>query len=151
MDLIYIWYHDIYWSKVFIRTINSNPDDSFTIAHSNLFLSLYKILAIAPENKYLRNYFLFYHEIVCCVYSSELPHYYVEDQKYFPTLSPDLLPDLAQWFTLNGLNYPYLEQISMVPNMFESLRFYCIVLVHIRSTLAGPFNWVTTTYVLVEK
>ena len=27
MDLIYIWYHDIYWSKVFISTINTHDHD----------------------------------------------------------------------------------------------------------------------------
>ena len=34
-----------------------------------------------------------------------------------------LLPDLASWLTLSGSNYPYLEQISMVPKMFELLSF----------------------------
>ena len=27
MDLIYIWYHDIYWSKVFISTISFHDLD----------------------------------------------------------------------------------------------------------------------------
>ena len=38
-------------------------------------LSPYKILPTAPENKYnvFREIFLFYHEIICCVYSLELP------------------------------------------------------------------------------
>ena len=30
------------------------------------------------------------------------------------------------WLTLCGSNYPYLEQISMVPKVFELLRFDCI-------------------------
>ena len=36
-----------------------------------------------------------------------------------------LLPDLAPWLIFSGSNsnYPYLEQISMVPKMFEPLRF----------------------------
>ena len=34
-----------------------------------------------------------------------------------------LLPDLVQWLTLCGSNYPYLEQISMVPKMFKPLKF----------------------------
>ena len=42
--------------------------------HSNLFLSPYEILPIAQENKYLGIFCLFYHGIVCCVYSLELPH-----------------------------------------------------------------------------
>ena len=40
-------------------------DGSFTMANSNLFFE---------ENKYLRIFFLFYHEIVCCVYSLESHH-----------------------------------------------------------------------------
>ena len=36
-----------------------------------------------------------------------------------------LLPDLVPWLTLSGSNYPYLEQISMVPKMFEPLKFDC--------------------------
>ena len=27
MDLIYIWYHDIYWSKVFINAISTHDSD----------------------------------------------------------------------------------------------------------------------------
>ena len=39
-----------------------------------LFFSPYKILPMAQENKYLGIFFLFYHGIVCCVYSLESPH-----------------------------------------------------------------------------
>ena len=52
----------------------SNPDGLFTPDDSNSFFSPYKILPIAQENKYLGIFFLFYHGIVCCVYSLELPH-----------------------------------------------------------------------------
>ena len=34
-----------------------------------------------------------------------------------------LLPDLVPWLNLKGSNYPSLEQISMVPKMFEPLKF----------------------------
>ena len=37
--------------------------------------------------------------------------------------------DLALWLTLSGSNYPCLEQISMVPKMFEPLKFDCSNLV----------------------
>ena len=37
-----------------------------------------------------------------------------------------LLPDLAPWLTLSGSSYLYLEQISMILNMFEPLKFDCI-------------------------
>ena len=52
----------------------SNTDGSFSMANSNSFLSPYEILLIAQENKYLRNFLLFYCEIVCCVCSLESPH-----------------------------------------------------------------------------
>ena len=41
---------------------------------SNSSFSPYKILPIAKENKYLMISSLFYHGIVCCVYSLESPH-----------------------------------------------------------------------------
>ena len=52
----------------------SNTDGSFTMDDSNSFFSPYKILLIAQENKYLGIFFLFYHGIVCYVYSLESPH-----------------------------------------------------------------------------
>ena len=38
-----------------------------------------------------------------------------------------LLPDLAPCLTLSGSNYPCLEQFSMVPKMFEPLKFDCTI------------------------
>ena len=38
------------------------------------FLGPYKILLIAQEKKAFREIFLFYYEVVCCVYSLESPH-----------------------------------------------------------------------------
>ena len=35
--------------------------------------------------------------------------------------------DLALWLTLSGSNYPCLEQISMVPKIFEPWKFECIL------------------------
>ena len=37
-----------------------------------------------------------------------------------------LLPNLALWLILGGSNYPYLEQISMVPMIFGPLKVDCI-------------------------
>ena len=51
----------------------SNTDGSFTVHDSNSLFSPYLILLVAQENKYIG--ILFYHEIVCCVYSLELPHW----------------------------------------------------------------------------
>ena len=53
---------------------SSNTRGSFTIVNSNSFLSPCEILLIAQENRYLMVIFLFYHELVCCVYSLESPH-----------------------------------------------------------------------------
>ena len=47
--------------------------------------------------------------------------------KRFPLIIYHLLPDLAPWLILNGSNYPYLEQIFMVPKRFEPFRFDCIL------------------------
>ena len=52
---------------------NSNTDGSFTMDNSNSFLSPYEILPIAQANKYFKKIFLFYHEIVCSMYSWESP------------------------------------------------------------------------------
>ena len=38
-------------------------------------------------------------------------------------------PDLALLSTLTGSNYPCLELIFMVPKMFESLKFDCIIII----------------------
>ena len=66
------------------------------------------------------------------MYSLESPHrgdfneytqhtIIVKEIKKIPKLS--LLPDLAPWLTLSGSNYPCVEQFSMVPKMFEPLKF----------------------------
>ena len=46
---------------------SSNTDGSFTMANSNSFLSLYEILPITPENKYLGkfSYFIMKLYVVC--------------------------------------------------------------------------------------
>ena len=44
------------------------------MANSNSFFSPYEILPIPQENKYFKEIFLSYHEIVYCVYSLESPH-----------------------------------------------------------------------------
>ena len=46
---------------------SSNTDGSFTTANSNSFFSLYKILPIAQENKYLRklSYYIIKLYVVC--------------------------------------------------------------------------------------
>ena len=117
----------------------SNTDGSFTVYDSNSFFSPYKILPLAQVNKYLlKDFFLFYHGIVCWVYSLESPHrgdsneytqhtiivYKIEkislNYRY-------LLLELVPCLTLSDSNYPCLERISMVPKMFEPLRFDCIL------------------------
>ena len=52
-----------------------NMDGSFTVDDSNSFFSPNKILPINSSRKQIfRDFFLFYHGIVCCVYSLESPH-----------------------------------------------------------------------------
>ena len=46
-------------------------------------------------------------------------------EKIFPNYHY-FLPNLAPWLTLSSSNNPYLEQIFMVPKMFDPLRFGCI-------------------------
>ena len=117
---------------------DSNPDGSFTLDDSKSFFSPYKILPIAQENKYLRIFFLFYHGIVCCVYSLELPHQGDSNEYTQHTIIVwkikkislnyrCLLPELVPWLTLSGSNHPCFEQFSMVPKMFEPLKFDCIL------------------------
>ena len=62
------------YSDISITPNGSNTDGSFTVHDSNTLFSPYIILPIAQENKYLGIFFLFYHGIVCCVYSLESPH-----------------------------------------------------------------------------
>ena len=65
---------------------SSNTDGSFTMANSNSFLSPYEVLPIAQENKYLRIFFLFYREIVYCVYSLESPNLGDSNEYTQPTI-----------------------------------------------------------------
>ena len=38
---------------------------------------------------------------------------------------PNIPPGVMLCFTLSNSNYPYLEQICMVPKVFEPLKFEC--------------------------
>ena len=55
------------WLQLQSNLDGSNTDGSFTMANSNSFLSPYKILLIAQENKYLRkfSYFIVKLYVVC--------------------------------------------------------------------------------------
>ena len=88
-----------------------------------------------PKKQIPREIFLFYHENVCCMYSSESPHRgnsneYIQHTIIVKEIKKTLnyrylLPDLAPWLTLSGSNYLCLDQFSMVPKMFEPLKFDC--------------------------
>ena len=110
------------------------------MAYSNSFLSPCWFFPIAQENKYWGKFsflFLFYYEIVhvWCVYSLESPQRGEYTQHTIILLKIEnisinyrhLLPGLAPWLSLVGSNYPSLEQISMVPKMFEPLKFDCTI------------------------
>ena len=52
-----------------------NPDGSFTVDDSNSFFSPYKNPSNSSRKQIFRDFFfLFYHGIVCCVYSLESPY-----------------------------------------------------------------------------
>ena len=53
---------------------SSNTDGSFTMANSNSFLRRYEFFSVSSRKQIFREIFLFYREIVCCVYSLESPH-----------------------------------------------------------------------------
>ena len=46
---------------------SSNTDGSFTMANLNMFLGLYKILPIAPENEYWGKFSYFIMKLYVCV------------------------------------------------------------------------------------
>ena len=87
------------------------------------------------KKQIFREIFLLYHEIVCFIYSLEshrrgysngYTQYTIIAQRIENAQNyHHLLPDLAPWLTLSGSNYSYLEQIFMVPKMFEPLKFDC--------------------------
>ena len=98
------------------------------MTNSTSFLSPYEILPIALKKQKggwvwgwggELSYFIMdsteytQHTITCIVWKV----------KKISLSNRHLLPDLAPWLTLKGSNYPYLEQISMVPKMFEALQF----------------------------
>ena len=118
---------------------NSNTDGSFTMVHSNSFLSPYEILPIAQEKKKKkkkkknREISLFYLCVLIrfAILMSELNIQFLLKKKKKKIDQIFLnyrnsLPDLVAWLTLCGSNYPYLDQISMVPKMFEPLKCNCI-------------------------
>ena len=93
-------------------------------------------VSYSSRKQIFRDTFLIYAENVCCVYSLESPHRGDSNEYTQHTIIiwklektilnyPHLPPDLALWLTLSGSNYPCLEQISMVPKMFEPLKFDC--------------------------
>ena len=114
-----IWLHTDasknYWIQSNLNSLNT--DGLFTMAFELIFESLQNS-SDSSWTQILRKLFLFYHEIVCCVYS----FYYVENQKDFPKLSlfaswPGTMIK-PQWLKL----LIYLEQISMVPKMFDIMK-----------------------------
>ena len=52
----------------------SNTDGSFTMANSNSFFESLRNSFDELRKKIFKEIFLFYREIVCCVYSLESPH-----------------------------------------------------------------------------
>ena len=55
----------------------------FTMTNSSSLLSSYEILLMPQDNKYLRQFSLIYHGMVCFVYSSPLFAYVQSDDVFF--------------------------------------------------------------------
>ena len=109
----------------------------------------------STRKQIFRDFFLIYYGIVCCVYSLESPHRGDSNEYTQHTIIVNkiekiilnyryLLPELVSWLTLNGSKYLCLERISMVPKIFEPLRFDCthisIIMASNRSTLFHFWN-----------
>ena len=114
----------------------SNTDGSFTVDDSNSFCQSLQNSSNSSRKQIFRDFFLFYHGIVCCVYTLESPHRGDSNEYTQHTIIVlkieiislnyrYLLPNLVPWLTLSGSNYPCLERISMVPKTFEPFRFDC--------------------------
>ena len=135
----------------------SNTDGRVYRGWFELFFQSLQNSSYSSRKQIFRDFFLFYHGIVCCVYSLELPHRgdsneYTQHTIFvlkIEKISQNyryLLPDLVPWLTLSGSNYPCLEWISMVPKMFEPLRFDCIWVRYIDLVVA---DWLQFYYPLI--
>ena len=71
---LYLLFQFVAFSLFIQSNLESSNTEGFTIANSNSFLSPYDSLLIVSRNQILREIFLLYHEIVCCVYSLESLH-----------------------------------------------------------------------------
>ena len=65
----------------------SKTDGSFTGDDSNSFFQSLQNSSNNSRKQIFRDFFLFDHGIVCCVYSLESPNRCVENRKDFPKLS----------------------------------------------------------------
>ena len=124
------------------------------MANSNSFLSPYEILPIAFKKQIFRGIFLFYHKIVCCVYSLESPHrgdsneytpynYCVENRKDFPKLSL-----FASWpgamINLHWLELPMARTLFHGPKGVRAIE----VRLYIVFTLNNRMPYLLTVIVL---
>ena len=117
--------------------IARTPIARFPLLFKLVFESLRKSSDISRKQTFTEISLSCHEKNVCCVYSLESPHRGDSNEytqraiivfKIEKTLLNycHLLLDLAPWLTLSGSNYPYLKQVSMVPKMFEPLKFDCI-------------------------
>ena len=114
----------------------SNPDGSFTVDDSNSF-SVLQNPSNSARKQILGNFFLIWswNSMLCVLIriaswgdSNEYTQHTIIVFKVekISLRYRCLLPKLTPWLTLSGSNYPCLEQFSIVPKMFEPLRFDCI-------------------------
>ena len=119
---------------------SSSTDGSFTVDDSNsFFFQSLQSSSNSSRKQILRVFLLLsWHCMLCVLIRIASSRRFlwvhstfnrcVENRKDFPNLSL-LLLELVPWLLFSGSKYPWLEQISMVPKMFEPLRFDCSLLV----------------------
>ena len=141
----YLWYFNLQAEDPYVTEniqYNLNGSHWWLVYHGwfELFFQSLQNSSNSSRKQIFREFFLFYHGIVCwvySVYSLESPHRgdsNVYTQHTIILLKIEntslncryLFPELVLWLTLSGSNYPCLERSSMVPKMFEPLKFDCI-------------------------
>ena len=111
-------------SEVQYNLYGSNTDGSFTVDDSNSFFQSLENPSNSSRKQILRDLFLILSwNCMLCVLIRITS--LCRKSKKIPLNSRYLLPELVPWLTFSGSNYLCLERITMIPKMFEPLRFDC--------------------------
>ena len=137
---LYVYCFSLTKNYIYIYKVELRWLEHRWLVYHGLFGLIFESLRNSSDSSrthILRELFLFYYEMVCCVYSLESPRWGDSNEYTQHTIIllkienisisyRHLLSDLLPWLKLIGSNYPSLEQISTVPKMFEPLKFDCI-------------------------